>query len=159
MQYGSSAEFAKFFYFQFFSLLILFLFINCSYVIPILALSTGQPNYVRHINPSKLFNREKKPGKDTIPSPDQLQWSQLPDLNRRSPSLPFKIRCLLRNILKNYYLINKPSQTVVQNAKPTGRLYWKRNTLVNGFILSVSYGGKNKNMTEIACYDRSKLLL
>ena len=37
---------------------------------------------------------------------------------------------------------SKLTQTVVQNAKPAERLYWIRDTLVNGFVLSVSYGGK-----------------
>ena len=36
----------------------------------------------------------------------------------------------------------KLTQTFVQNAKPAEKLYWIRDTLVNGFILSVSYGGK-----------------
>ncbi|MDR3231155.1 MAG: tyrosine-type recombinase/integrase [Synergistaceae bacterium] len=36
----------------------------------------------------------------------------------------------------------KLTQTVVQNAKPTEKLYWMRDTLVNGFVMSVSYGGK-----------------
>jgi len=36
----------------------------------------------------------------------------------------------------------KITQTVVQNAKPAEKLYWIRDTLVNGFVMSVSYGGK-----------------
>jgi site-specific recombinase XerD len=38
----------------------------------------------------------------------------------------------------------KLTQTVVQNAKPAKdkKLYWIRDTLVNGFVMSVSYGGK-----------------
>jgi site-specific recombinase XerD len=36
----------------------------------------------------------------------------------------------------------KLTQTVVQNAKPADKLYWIRDTLVNGFVMSVSYGGK-----------------
>jgi hypothetical protein len=36
----------------------------------------------------------------------------------------------------------KLTQTIVQNAKPTEKLYWIRDTLVNGFVMSVSYGGK-----------------
>jgi integrase len=36
----------------------------------------------------------------------------------------------------------KLTQTVVQNAKPAEKLYWIRDTLVNGFVMSVSYGGK-----------------
>jgi site-specific recombinase XerD len=36
----------------------------------------------------------------------------------------------------------KLTQSVVENAKPSGKLYWIRDTLVNGFVLSVSYGGK-----------------
>jgi integrase len=36
----------------------------------------------------------------------------------------------------------KLTQTVVQNAEPAEKLYWIRDTLVNGFVLSVSYGGK-----------------
>ena len=36
----------------------------------------------------------------------------------------------------------KLTQTVVQNAKPAEKLYWMRDSLVNGFMLSVSYGGK-----------------
>ncbi|MDR0411835.1 MAG: tyrosine-type recombinase/integrase [Treponema sp.] len=36
----------------------------------------------------------------------------------------------------------KLTQTIVQNAKPADKLYWIRDTLVNGFVMSVSYGGK-----------------
>ena len=36
----------------------------------------------------------------------------------------------------------KLTLTVVQDAEPAEKLYWIRDTLVNGFILSVSYGGK-----------------
>ena len=38
----------------------------------------------------------------------------------------------------------KITQTIVQNAKPSKskKLYWIRDTLVNGFVMSVSYGGK-----------------
>ena len=36
----------------------------------------------------------------------------------------------------------KLTLSVVQDAKPAEKLYWIRDTLVNGFILSVSYGGK-----------------
>jgi integrase len=36
----------------------------------------------------------------------------------------------------------KLTQTIVQNAKPAEKLYWIRDTLVNGFVMSVSYGGK-----------------
>lgn len=36
----------------------------------------------------------------------------------------------------------KLTQTFVQNIKPTGKLFWVRDTLFKGFLLSVSYGGK-----------------
>ena len=36
----------------------------------------------------------------------------------------------------------KLTQTVVQNAKPGKKLYLIRDSLVNGFVMSVSYGGK-----------------
>jgi len=48
----------------------------------------------------------------------------------------------------------KLTQSVVQNAKPDPdqKLYWIRDTLVNGFVLSVSYGGKK---TYYVDYKRS----
>ncbi len=36
----------------------------------------------------------------------------------------------------------KITQSFVQNVKPTEKLFWVRDTLVNGFVMSVSYGGK-----------------
>ena len=36
----------------------------------------------------------------------------------------------------------KITQTFVQNVKPKEKLFWVRDTLVNGFVMSVSYGGK-----------------
>jgi site-specific recombinase XerD len=39
-------------------------------------------------------------------------------------------------------MLTKITQTVVQNARPLEKLYWIRDTLVNGFVMSVSYGGK-----------------
>ena len=39
-------------------------------------------------------------------------------------------------------MIAKLTQTYVQNLKPLDKLYWVRDTLFRGFLLSVSYGGK-----------------
>ena len=39
-------------------------------------------------------------------------------------------------------MIAKLTQTYVQNLKPTDKLYWVRDTLFRGFLVSVSYGGK-----------------
>jgi site-specific recombinase XerD len=36
----------------------------------------------------------------------------------------------------------KITQSFVQNIKPTGKLFWVRDTLMKGFVISVSYGGK-----------------
>jgi integrase len=36
----------------------------------------------------------------------------------------------------------KITQTVVQNIKPEKKLFWVRDTLIKGFVMSVSYGGK-----------------
>ena len=39
-------------------------------------------------------------------------------------------------------MIAKLTQTYVQNLKPADKLYWVRDTLFKGFLMSVSYGGK-----------------
>jgi integrase len=36
----------------------------------------------------------------------------------------------------------KITQTIVQNVKPAEKLFWVRDTLIKGFVMSVSYGGK-----------------
>jgi hypothetical protein len=60
MQYGRTAEFAKFFNLQF---LALFFLINRSSVISVFAFSAGQSYYIRHIDTSNLKHRTKNPAR------------------------------------------------------------------------------------------------
>ena len=53
-------------------------------------------------------------------------------------------------------MIAKLTQTYVQNLKPLDKLYWVRDTLFRGFLLSVSYGGKKTFYADYRRKDNDK---